>query len=400
MILNQQRGISSVLQPIRTFLKSQNYLVIFLLILAVVAIRLPIDFKRIMTITNNDYTTHIYFALDMLQGREVPAFTMAHSFYQLSLLFMWWASRSTIDFWHSAISFQVVSAVASTLVIYFWYGALPTRPSPWIRAFWAVTLVIVTPVVAPWLLDGAYYFGYIGLANYHNPTIHLLRPFAVLMFILGMEFLECPRSSLRRILFAAVVFSLATFLKPSYSVTLLPAVGLMGLYWLWKRRPLNWGLAVWGMGLPAVLILAAQFLYTYTYGEPEGGIALRPFLAASMLSAYLPLKFFLSIFFPLVSTALFFQSARKDHTMMLAWLAFAVGALQFYLFVELGSRFTHGNFVWGAQITLFMLFVVTIRFLLKQPAPQAGWASYAVYLPHVLCGVAYYLFCYFTPFYG
>lgn len=402
----QQLSSHPTVLSVRSYLRSQNYLAIILLVLLVVAIRLPIDFKRIMGITDNDYTTHIYYGLDMLHGRSVPAFTLAHSFWQLGLIFVWWASRSRIDFWQSAIGFQVLSSVASALILYFWYGALPGKPSAWKRLFWSVSLVVVTPIIAPHLLDGAYYFGYIGLANYHNPTVHMLRPFALLMFIFAMEVLRCPVSSIWKVLVAALVFAGATFLKPSYTITLLPALGLMGLYWLWKRRPIGWRMAIFGLGLPSVLLLAPQFVITYVRGEADGGIALMPFVAAQMLSGFLPQKFFMSIFFPLMVAVLFFRRMLRDHEMVLAWSAFIIGALQFYLFIEKGSRYTHANFLWGAQITLFILFAVSIRFLLKQEislrelARPAKWAAYAAYLPHILSGIAYWVFCYTTPHYG
>jgi len=402
-----QRLVSHpTVQSARSFLFSQNYLAILLLVVLVTAIRLPIDFRRIMAITDNDYTTHIYYGLDMLHGRPVPAFTLAHSFWQLGLIFVWWLSRSRIDFWQSAIGFQVLSSVAAALIVYFWYGALPGRPSPWKRIFWAVTLVVVTPVIAPQLLDGAYYFGYIGLANYHNPTVHMLRPFALLMFIFAMQVLLGPRSSIWKILFAALIFAGATFLKPSYTITLLPALGLMGLYWLWKRRPVGWRMAIFGLGLPSVLLLAPQFIITYVRGEVDGGIALMPFVAAQMLSGFVLQKFLMSIFFPLVVVVLFWKRALRDHEMVLAWSGFIIGALQFYLLIEKGSRYTHANFLWGAQITLFILFAVTIRFLLRQEISfreltrPARWISYVAYVPHVLSGIAYWVFCYTTPHYG
>lgn len=131
-----------------------------------------------------------------------------------------------------------------------------------------------------------------------------------------------------------------------------------------------------------------------------------PFVAAQMLSGFLPQKFFMSIFFPLMVAVLFFRRMLRDHEMVLAWSAFIIGALQFYLFIEKGSRYTHANFLWGAQITLFILFAVSIRFLLKQEislrelARPAKWAAYAAYLPHILSGIAYWVFCYTTPHYG
>lgn len=78
MFKSSQHKLSSTGRSIRSFLAAQNYLVILVIILVVIAIRLPIDYKRIMTPTNQDYTTHIYYALDMLHHRPVPAYLLAH----------------------------------------------------------------------------------------------------------------------------------------------------------------------------------------------------------------------------------------------------------------------------------------------------------------------------------
>lgn len=400
------KRVSSFAASARSFLAAQNYFAILLIILAVIAIRLPIDYKRMMTITDNDYTTHIFYALDMLHHRPVPAFTLAHSFWQLFLIFMWWLSRSHIDFWQSAIGLQVVSSITAALILYFWYGTLPNKPSAWARAFWAVTLVMVTPIIAPTLLDGAYYFGYIGLANYHNPTVHVLRPFALVLFLFGMSAMRTSKHTAWAILFCALVMMGATFLKPSYTITLLPALGLMVLYLLIQRKPEDWPLLIFGLGVPAVLILGAQFVITYIQGETDGGIAFMPFVVAQNMSRFLPTKFLMSIFFPLTISLLFFKKVIRDPEMILAWLSFLIGSAQFYLLAEKGSRFTHANFLWSAEITLFVLFAVTARFLLKQDfswkrLTQPGfWLQYALYLPHISSGIAYYIFCYTTPHYG
>lgn len=411
---NARPGASfPIFKSIRSFFAAQNYWAILAVVLLVVAIRLPVDYVRFMTTTDNDYGTHIYYALDLLAGRRIPSFTMAHPLWQLMLIGVLWLTRGKVGFWESGIFFQVASSVAAALIVYFWYGALPGRPSPWKRAFWAVTLVLVAPVILPPLLDGAYYFGYIGLANYHNPTVHVLRPFALLMFIFAYETIadrpagERPRRSPWLILASAVVIVLATLLKPNYTIVLLPALGLMVLYRLVKRQPVDWPLLIFGLGLPAVLVLSGQYLLTYMVGdEPEGGILFRPFLVASGMSDYLLLKFLLSVFFPLVIAGLHYRRAVTDRPLVFAWLGFAVGAAQFYLLAENASRMYHGNFLWGAQTGLFILFVVTIRFLLKQEYEfksllrREQWIQYAAYLPHILGGIAYYAFCLLTPHYG
>jgi hypothetical protein len=396
---------SPIFSTFRNFLASQNYPAIFVVVFLVVLIRLPIDFKRIMQAADGDFGNHIYFALDLLHGRPVAAFTLAHSFWQYLLIGVWWISRCRIDFWQSAIAFQVLSSLASALILYFWFGLIPGRPSGWIRAFWAVTLVIVTPIILPFLLDGKYYYGYIVLANYHNPTVHMLRPFALLMFIIALQVLDSPRHSVWLILFSAAVTAAATFLKPNYTLLLLPALGGMVAYGMAKRQSIDWRLLVFGLGLPAVLTLGAQYLITYVNGEPGDKIALLPFVVVSLTSDFVLLKFILSILFPLAIAILYWKWARQDREMIFAWAGFGIGALQYYLLAETGDRLAHGNFSWGLQIGLFILFVVSIRFLLKQQysfrrlVSPSTWLQYAFYTPHVLAGLLYYFYCFTTPHY-
>lgn len=396
---------SHVFPTLRNFLASQNYPAIFVLILCVILIRLPIDYKRIMQAADGDFGNHIYFALDLLHGRPVAAFTMAHSLWQLLLIGVWWISRCRIDFWQSAIAFQVLSSLASALIIYFWFGQVPGRPSAWARTFWAATLVVVAPVILPFLLDGKYYYGYIVLANYHNPTVHMLRPLALLMFIIATQVLDSPRHFIWLVLFSAAITAAATFLKPNYTLLLLPALTLMLLYGVIKRRRMDGRLFIFGLGLPAIFTLGAQFLITYVNGEPGDKIALLPFVVVNLTSDFVFLKFLLSILFPLAIALLFWKWGKRDGELIFAWVGFGIGALQYYLLAETGDRLAHGNFSWGLQIGLFILFVVTIRFLLKQQntihrlVSASAWLPYLFYAPHVLAGILYYLYCFITPHY-
>jgi hypothetical protein len=265
--------------------------------------------------------------------------------------------------------------------------------------------VIVTPIVLPTLLDGAYYFGYIGLANYHNPTIHVLRPFSILFFIFSMAALRNQSLPFWQVLISAVAVIAATLLKPNLTITLLPAVGLMTLYYLARSKPVNWMLLIFGLGLPALVVLSGQYTLAYLNGETGSRIIFAPLAVARALSGYIGIKFVLSILFPLVISIAFFKKVRQDDEMILAWLAFAVGTAQYFLLAELPGL-EHANFLWGTQVCLFVLFAATGRFLLKQDfslKPMANprfWVQFLAYLPHILAGIAYYIFCYITPHYG
>ncbi len=404
MVNSKRISIFPAFQSIRSFVLAQNYYAILAIVVLVVAIRLPIDYSRIMYYADGDFSSHIYYALDLLYHRPVPAHILAHSLWHMSLVFMWWLSRCRIDFWQTTIGLQVVSSIASALIIYFWFGSIPGKPSAWVRAFWAVTLVFVTPIIAPKLLDGAYFFGYIGLADYHNPTVHVLRPFALLMFIVAMEVLNCPKHSWWVVASSAILIASATYLKPSITITLLPALGVLVLAWLIRRKSIDWWLLILGIGIPAAVVLGIQYYITYV-GDPGSKIVFMPLAAASSLSGFLGIKFLMSIFFPLAISLIMLRWAFREPEMILAWLGFAIAAAQWFLLAE-SIRLTHGNFQWGAQINLFLLFAATIRFMMKQKydlkrltRPQ-DWFQYAVYLPHIVSGVAYYLFCFTTVHYG
>jgi hypothetical protein len=107
--------------------------------------------------------------------------------------------------------------------------------------------------------------------------------------------------------------------------------------------------------VPAVGILGAQYLFTYARAvDPEtvpysAGIAIDPFRVFNFYSApvfHLP-KLVLSILFPLTVSSIYFDVARKDIVLGLAWVTFIIGAIYSYFFVEAGPVMLAGNFIWS-----------------------------------------------------
>jgi hypothetical protein len=85
-----------------------------------------------------------------------------------------------------------------------------------------------------------------------------------------------------------------------------------------------------------------------------------------MRSAYLFWKFLFSILFPLSVYVAYFQKARNDRFLNLAWLTFFFGSLYSYLFAESGEKISHTNFSWSARITLFILFAQSVIFIVRE----------------------------------
>jgi hypothetical protein len=190
---------------------------------------------------------------------------------------------------------------------------------------------------------------------------------------------------------AGAVTLLATFAKPSFAICLLPALCLIAAYRWWKKQEVNRRLLFFGFIVPTVVLLALQFLLAYG-GPGQAGILLYPFGVMAGLSKFLAIKFLLSIVFPLVVALLFFQEARRDVPMVLAWSTFLVSAFYAYFLAEGAPRTLDGNFIWGAKTALLVLFSISTLFLFER-IKAIRWKAILpalVWVLHVAYGVIYY----------
>jgi hypothetical protein len=82
--------------------------------------------------------------------------------------------------------------------------------------------------------------------------------------------------------------------------------------------------------------------------------------------AFVVVQFFASIAFPLYVAIAFRAQAMKDPLLNLTWVIFLASAIFAYFVHETRPRLYHGNFTWGAYVSLFMLFVASILFLIRE----------------------------------
>jgi len=151
-----------------------------------------------------------------------------------------------------------------------------------------------------------------------------------------------------------------------------------------------------GYFVPGMLVLSSQWIVAFWMARGEQvGILLRPLEVETAFSM-----------FPLTALLAFFGRLSRDRSVQLGWLALLMGAAQMYLLAEGGDRFFHGNFRWGAQIGLFLLFAATGREIARMTIEEARSrkvrlaVTYGVYVAHVAAGVAYYLRSFASRGYG
>jgi hypothetical protein len=259
-----------------------------------------------------------------------------------------------------------------------------------------LVLLLSGPVNLFTLLRGELYLGYLNPNTYHNPTVLILKPFALVVFIFLVRGLQARATPWWMVGVAALVSALATLAKPNLAIALLPALMLLiPLAWL-RKQPMNLPLLILGLGAPTFLVLAWQYL-SYTSPESGGGFIFAPFQVMNTFTSEPLLRLLLSIAFPAAVYGLWFKDARRDLGLNSAWLLFGIAAAQLYLMSE-STYWQDANFYWGAEITLFILFAVSLRFFFQQQAgapPGRSWRRMlclGLFALHLMGGLLLYAF--------
>ena len=198
-------------------------------------------------------------------------------------------------------------------ILYWWFypAFKKTNLSLWQMVSIVLGINVAAPVALFSFLEHQLYFGYVGIISYHNPTIILLRPLALLQFIYALRCFKSAPLSKINILAAALISLLATFTKPNFAICLLPALALIASYKMIRKEAVNLGLLVLGFLIPMIFMLVWQFWVTYQSGDSTR-VIFSPMGVISTYSGYLLPKFFLSILFPIAVTTLYWKQASSQ----------------------------------------------------------------------------------------
>jgi len=377
----------------RNFIKRlhfSEYLTIFLVSLV---LYLPILWMFINWQGQNDYWYHTTWAQSILIAPQtLPAAVTAHAGWQWLVLIV----RQILDCdWSiAALVVTFFSMYASAALL---HSILRRSLAPLLSGALSFGLLIVAPIlVVPTFGDiPTMANGYLAANVYHNPTVLLLKPFAIAQFVLAVWMFNHSKSNWKGILLAALVSAAAVFSKPSYVICLLPAMTFIALVKLCKKQPVDWLKLVLGFVLPSVAFLIWQFLITFG-PEADSRLIFAPLMVMSHFSNKLLIKLLLSILFPLLVTVLCWKDAIRDIRIQLGWSGFIVGCLCAYFLAETGTRQLSANFVWSAEITLLLLFFGCVLFLVERQSLLENlirkWFILTSGFSHILFGVTYYFY--------
>ncbi len=249
-------------------------------------------------------------------------------------------------------------------------------------------------------------FKYLGVftANpFHNATYMAARPFTILAFLWFVRLLpvyEEGKGSVRDYLLFSLFLLLATMTKPSFTIVLAGAAGLLMLYRLVRSRGRNF-LPTVRLGLcflPTFLDLLYQFQGVFVPEQgAEGGIG---FCFGEVWGYYctnLPLAICLAIGFPLLVLVLNWRELNRNSLYRFSWQLYLMSLAMAFFLYEKGFRKPDFNFSWGYMYGIFFCHMGALLVLLKATFGAGEkrnrlllGAQWLAYLCHLVCGLFYF----------
>ncbi|MNW44172.1 hypothetical protein D3C74_213950 [compost metagenome] len=213
-------------------------------------------------------------------------------------------------------------------------------------------LMIVSPVFVPFF--NQLYLGQASSNIYHNPTLIAVKPFVYLSLIYFIKMLEKP--NYWNVTLTGLILVTSAIMKPNFMLIFIFAAPL---YLLIKKVTLKkWTLLLFTL-FPTGCLLIYQYLKTYN--SDEGSMVVVDFLGVWNLYSPSPLlSILISLLFPLGILIFRHESVWKSSYLLFSWIGLIIAYLQFGLLAEDGIRYADGNFSWGVQIMVPLVFLFSV----------------------------------------
>jgi hypothetical protein len=275
------------------------------------------------------------------------------------------------------------SVVLAAEVIYFrllaMAGARDARGYGWSQAAASMGLMLIAPITFFTWSNHQLLVGYVPFTLFDGSTTVFLKPFALLLFWFVVDRMDAESTPTRDIWICAALSVLAWSAKPSFTVCLAPALVVYVVVRALRRRAVAWRFLAAGFfvstALVAVPLTAAAVKAAGPHGSP--GFALAPLknigdalaVRGQPLWVFAPLLV-ASCAFPLAVAIAYRRRVAASSSLVLAWLVFAAGAGQYYLF-RITQKVDFGDLIGGAQIGLFLVYVESVRFAFDEERRMA-----------------------------
>lgn len=221
-------------------------------------------------------------------------------------------------------------------------------------------LLISGPLYIPWY-NRNIYLGQGSPNVWHNPTLIMVKPFAVFITVMVLNVMKTPMKSYEKFLMwikkgvgLSMLILLSAVAKPAFIQIFFPAI------FIWciiktvtsKGRFLPNSLYLLACCLPALFVFLLQFCLTFVMSNNDASsgvatIGIKPFFAMKIWAPNVFFSPLLAVAFPVCVVLLTVLQRQKisDGTKF-CWLMYLCAFAEAALLYE-PSRPSHGNFGWG-----------------------------------------------------
>jgi hypothetical protein len=202
----------------------------------------------------------------------------------------------------------------------------------------------------------------------HNPTYYLVRLFVLPLFYFGVKLLgNTTELKPKEVIFFTVFLTLSIIAKPNFALSFIPAFTILFVlksYTGLRSIVKSVKILIIILALP-LITLFLQFFISYVAGPRDSTVSVCFFCVWINWSKFPPLSILLGIAFPLYMLLLDIKVNLKSLKYRFAWLNFIFALIFGVFFYETDYRLLAGNFFWGYNLALFLLFFVSIIDLIR-----------------------------------
>ena len=262
-----------------------------------------------------------------------------------------------VDYGVSAALFTAGLITFYAFLIYKVAQFLDDRPGNEARWF-LVTMIALT--IGPFFWVSYYSRIYMGTGSpavWHNVTLLMVKPFALLSVFFTVRYFKEERKKL--FVAALVVILISIFAKPNFIIVFLPA---LVVYVLLKRyfskQQLLFALT---LVILSVTLLILQFLSLQENNSESGTSIIFDFLGVwSIYTPSVTVSILMALGLPFLISLFNYESVKENEYIKFTWLLVLFSTILFACFAESGKRYSDGNFSWSWMISLSLIYVFTI----------------------------------------
>jgi len=308
--------------------------------------------------THSDIYLHASIAISKMQNGQM----FSGNFLSFFLMNVFSVFSTTYMYVTVACCFLLALSVVAKywIVLHFFFNKMNNKDAGIVS--FSLLFVYILPFYLPIeCFQGNYplrfYINYFVPNVWHNSTIILCMPFAILTYYYSIQLLK--EYSTDNCLKASIANVICVMIKPSFFFAFSCPFVLLSLYkYIGEKKKLIITL------MPVFLgVVCVAYQYITIYDGSDGSsviISVNRLFCLDFWKDRWP-YFASSLILPVVFLILNFQKYKNDIEFILVYFMLLVSILIWLLFEELGPRANHGNFYWQIVPSMWFVYLYIVR---------------------------------------